>query len=167
VNFGPDTLEGGALRWRRHVRSGRRTGKRLGPSRYVEVRYEDLIEEPERTIRGLCDFLALPFDERMLRYYERSEDLYPGRDTPVHHRNLARPPTKGLRDWREQLTREDVATFEAIGGSLLDELGYERGCPRPSLRARVRALTRVVGLQAKAALRRAGVKGKPSRSSSP
>jgi hypothetical protein len=158
VDFGPKTLEAGALRWRRHVTSGRKRGRRLGADRYSEVRYEELTEDPERTIKQLCAFLDIAFDERMLRYYERSEDLYPGRETPKHHRNLAKPPTKGMRDWRTQLTPDKVAAFEAIGGGLLTELGYERGSPRPGTRARIRALGRVAGIEVGAALRRIGIK---------
>jgi hypothetical protein len=130
VDFGPTTVEGAALRWRRHVTSGRKTGRKLGPDRYREVRYEEILDEPEKTIRELCAFLDVAFDPRMLRYYERTEDLYAGKPPPKHHRNLAKPPTKGMRDWREQMPPTHVAAFESLAGDLLDELGYERGTSR-------------------------------------
>ena len=37
------------------------------------------------------------------------------------------PPTTGLRDWRSQMTRDELARFESAAGLLLDDLGYERG----------------------------------------
>jgi hypothetical protein len=55
-----------------------------------------------------------------------------------HHQRLLQPPTRGVRDWRTQMSGEDVAAFEAIAGDLLGELGYElRGTPqaRPGVRA--------------------------------
>ena len=44
----------------------------LGPTggranlRYLEIRYEHLIADPERTLREVCAFVDLPFDPRML-----------------------------------------------------------------------------------------------------
>jgi hypothetical protein len=144
VDFGPKTIEGAALRWRRHVSTGRRDGARLGPARYMEVRYEQILEDPEATIRRLCLFLDVPFDERTLRYSERTEDMFVGKKPPKHHRNLALPPTKGLRDWHTEMSPDDVATFEALAGGLLEELGYDRGCPNPGLGVRVRAQARLL-----------------------
>lgn len=132
----PEGLEEAALLWRRFVSEGRQAGAELGPGRYRELRYEDLVEDPEAHVRSLCIFLGLPFDDGMLRYYERAEAIVGG--TP-HHRNIARAPTKGLRDWRREMSHRDVALFEALAGDLLAELGYERATRRPSLDTRVEA----------------------------
>ncbi|MGH3922763.1 MAG: sulfotransferase, partial [Pseudonocardiaceae bacterium] len=49
-----DTLDAAILHWRRLVLYGRRAGRSLGPTRYLEVRYEALIDDPEGTIRRVC-----------------------------------------------------------------------------------------------------------------
>ena len=36
------------------------------------------------------------------------------------------PTTRGLRNWRSEMSTEDLERFEAAAGDLLDELGYER-----------------------------------------
>ena len=41
------------------------------------------------------------------------------------HRNLAQPPTPGLRDWRSQMSREDALGFEQVAGDVLRGAGYE------------------------------------------
>ena len=38
-------------------------GAALGPDRYLEVRYESLVEHPESECRRVCDFLGLSFAE--------------------------------------------------------------------------------------------------------
>lgn len=38
-----------------------------GHGRYFEIRYADLVSEPEQTIRSLFDFLEMPFDPAILR----------------------------------------------------------------------------------------------------
>ena len=139
TDFGPGSLWEGAIDWRRFVRSGRRAGQALGEQRYREIRYEDLIEDPQTHMMSLCEFVGLDFEEEMLLYFERAEKLG---SNGTHHRNLRRPPTRNLRDWRQQLTAADVALFEVLAGDLLSELGYERATPQPGLPARTRAVAK-------------------------
>jgi hypothetical protein len=73
----------------------------------------------------------------------------------VHH-NLARPPTKGFRDWRREMSREDLTLFEALAGGLLDELGYERGVASIPASERVRAWRARIALNAARLARRTG-----------
>ena len=39
---------------------------------------------------------------------------------------MERPPTKGLRDWRSQMSHSDVLLFESVAGTTLEAFGYER-----------------------------------------
>jgi hypothetical protein len=115
-----------ALWWEWHVRSGREDGLALGPERYHEVRYEDLVADPEATCAALCEFLEVPYDDAMVRFHE-------GRTKPQSDRDAKHawlPVTAGLRDWRTELPEADVARFEAAAGDLLEELGYERALDR-------------------------------------
>jgi hypothetical protein len=45
--------------------------------------------------------------------------------TKPHQQRLLRPPTAGVRSWREDMSPEGVAAFEGVAGDLLAELGYE------------------------------------------
>jgi hypothetical protein len=110
-----------ALWWRWLVGVGRRDGGALGPSRYCELRYEDLVAHPERRLRGLAAFLELPYAPEMARYSEGRSRPRPGRSA----KSAWLPPTSGLRDWRAQMRARDLELFEAIAGDLLSELGYE------------------------------------------
>jgi hypothetical protein len=136
TDFGVDSLPHAAIYWRRFVREGRRTGGRLGPARYREVRYEDLLGDPEGVLRQLCDFVDLPYATSMLEYPGRAPELMQGMPHREHHTRLALPPTAGLRDWRRDMGGPDIELFEAIAGDLLDELGYERRASSPGFRAR-------------------------------
>ena len=122
--WGPARLTDAACLWKRLVVEGRSAGRRLGPQRYLEVRYEDLVTDPESTLQWVCPRIGLDPMVEMLRYYEDAFDHLPSR---VHHldENLTWPPTAGLRDWRRDMDRADRATFEAIAGDLLEDLGYE------------------------------------------
>jgi len=129
-----------AERWRRRIELARKQSRRLR-GRYLEVRYEDLVANPEPALRGVCAHCELDFDAAMLAHHERASrrlgelgDL-PGkgarRPRSVEERlaahALAARPASGERiaAWRTEMGDADVAAFEAVAGGLLDELGYE------------------------------------------
>lgn len=153
--WGPKGVAGNALYWRRLVGHGREEGRRLGSERYCEVRYENLLADPEAELRGLCRFIDLDFDPVMLRYFERADILHLMPWGAESHAALTLPPTKGLRDWRREMRREDVALFETLAGDLLDELGYERTTTtRPPRAVRLRAGKQRIRFQARYATQR-------------
>jgi hypothetical protein len=143
-----------AYRWRRDVRAGRRAGRRLGPGRYHEVRYEALVRDPEGVLGEVCRFLELPFDPRMLRPQEVAERVIPS-STRAWHPHLGEPPTEGLRSWQRQMPPGEVALFEGIAGDLLEELGYERRHPALGPARRLSVMARLAGFQAGRISRRA------------
>jgi hypothetical protein len=148
VSFGPKTVEQAATHWKRFVERGRRAGIRLGSERYREVRYEDLLDDPEGTVRSMCEFLNVEFHPNMFLYPKRARDVARGSAFPEAHGRLALPPTKGLRDWRTQMAREDIAVFEVLAGDLLLALGYERAVERPTVGQRARAARRWLRVEA-------------------
>jgi len=131
----PRSPAGFACEWRTEVRRARDLGRRLGPSRYLEVRYEDLVADTAGVVRSICEFAGLPFEPGMLEYAS-AVDV----SAKPHHQRLLQPPTRGVRDWRSQMSRADALAFEEIAGDLLGELGYELlepGSARRSPRAAV------------------------------
>ncbi|MGQ0744844.1 MAG: sulfotransferase [Acidimicrobiales bacterium] len=126
--FGPKTVADAAFNWRGRVGRGRRAGLALGPGRYLEVRYEDLVSDPAGALAPVCQFLDLAFEPGMLDYHQRAETVLAGL-APADRQdfeNLFRPLTKGMRDWRTEMSGSEQATFDAIAGDLLGQLGYER-----------------------------------------
>ena len=129
----PRGLSAFAAQWRREVEGARRFGRERAAGRYRELRYEDLVTDPQTTLRELCVFLGIEFDPAMLDYHRDAKAL-------VDHPRLAEAPAPGLRRWGEQMARDDGERFEAIAGELLTELGYERVYPQPSTIARAFAM---------------------------
>ena len=152
--WGPASLVEACLYWKQNVERGRQAGRRLGPGRYREVSYERLTEDPEAVLAELCPFLELDFDPAMLRYFERTDEVMATIRNRQHHQGLSKPVTRGVRDWRSQMAPDDVRTFEALAGPLLDELGYERASPGPSIGVRAGAQLGRLQVEARRAGRR-------------
>ena len=89
-----------ALWWREKVANGRRDGAALGPSTYRELRYEDLVADPERETQGLSEFLGLPPDPAMAGFAEGHAHPEKRSDGRVDAKKSWLPATSGLRDWR-------------------------------------------------------------------
>lgn len=122
-----------------------RNDARLLPH-YLEVRYEDLVLDPEATLTRICGFLDLPFDAAMLDYHRTAgarlaEVVRPfGRgeaatfspqDFVAIHERTQQPPDAGrVERWRRELPAADLKRFERVAGKLLRSLGYETGATR-------------------------------------
>ena len=71
--FAPgDDMASIARRWMNNIRRTRRLGEHC--RHYIEVRYESLVEDPKPELRRVCEFIELPYDEGMERYFEGSRE---------------------------------------------------------------------------------------------
>ena len=144
VPFGPSTVAKAAALWKARVKLGMEQGRPLGTARYLELRYERLLVNPQEEVEGLCSFLDLEFDPAMLDYSERARSEVLDR-AKLYNPNVMKSITK-TRSWDEQMPRSQVEVFEAVAGDTLTELGYERAYPSPSLAARMSSLVGRAGL---------------------
>jgi hypothetical protein len=137
LEWGPSTLTRAVRQWRGDVAAGRAAGRALGDARYLEIRYEDLVRDPADALARACAFQNLTFEPAMLEYHREADRRIEARpDRTRAHAAATRPPEEGLRDWRTQMSQDQVMTFESMAGGLLSELGYERRFPRIPLARR-------------------------------
>jgi hypothetical protein len=128
--------------WQRRIRRAQKQGRRL--EHYLELRYEDLVTDTEPNLRRIAEFLELEWDPVMLTFYERAADRMsemardlpavegkptrPGDERMQAHAMTQKPPDpSAMYRWKERMSPEDVAAFDAAAGELLSELGYEVG----------------------------------------
>jgi hypothetical protein len=128
--------------WQRRIRRAQRHGRKV--SHYLELRYEDLVTDTEPNLRRIAEFLELPWDAAMLTYYENAAERMaemardlpatdgkptrPGEERMQAHAMTQKPPDpSAMYRWKEKMSPEDVAAFDAAAGELLADLGYEVG----------------------------------------
>jgi hypothetical protein len=131
----PHDAAGFACLWRTEIVSARSLGRRVGPGRYLELRYEDLVADPRKSLGGICAFAGLAYDDAMLDYVGRTESA-----RKPHQQRLNQPPTPGVRDWRTALAPGEAERFEAVAGDVLAALGYETSVAAPPSGAAAREL---------------------------
>lgn len=109
-------------KWRLSVTAGLRARSQYREDQYIEVRYEDLVNEPEPELRRLCAFLKVDYDSAMLAHQSGATLI----NQPYHQR-LSQPlDPSAAESWRERLGPGELAFVEAIAGDLLDVFGYPR-----------------------------------------
>jgi hypothetical protein len=143
VSWGTSDVSEAAERWATEIRRGRRHAARLPEGDYLELRYEDLVADPEASLRRVCEAIELPFDPAMLAHEEGAAErldeivrdsrhagggAVSAAERAAQHR-LAAEPTRGDRvgRWRREMSEADRRRFEASAGRLLERLGYPVG----------------------------------------
>ena len=138
--FGPgDDFEKQARFWSEAIGNARTQARDL--AHYSEVRYEALVAEPEKILRGICAGLELDFDPAMLAYHRTAADRLdelkrpfgPKDRTPkdmetfmaIHDRAKTPPDESRIGRWRTEMSAEDLRRYETIAGPMLRALGYE------------------------------------------
>ena len=126
--FAEGQLEKLAADWAARVGKTVEDGPALLGEGYAEVRYEDLLSQPEEEVRRLLGFLGADVDgetvERCVQAgsFERlSKGRKRGEEDPS---SFFRKGVAG--DWRRGFTEEDRRIFKKEAGELLIKLRYEK-----------------------------------------
>ena len=119
----PDEAAPCLAAWVHAVRSASRSGRKLGPHRYLEVRYEELVSEPEKVSRQICDFLDEPFDEQMCR-----PELIADKVNPAHYQQRGQIQqgvnTATVEAWATRLPPEEIALVDRVARRWMRRYGY-------------------------------------------
>ena len=104
--------------WKKYVDTGQRTGSTLPPNTYFELRYEDLLQNPEKELRAVCKFLGEPFSSSMVNF-QKSKD--PKTKTPLLKKPIAR---SNYGKWKTNMNSWQIWVFESIAGDTLSKNNY-------------------------------------------
>jgi len=112
-----------ARNWVRRIRSAQRAGSRIGPDLYYELRYENLIEDPESELRAVCTFLGEPYEPGMIEYHQTARERIPANSH--FFSNVRNPPSRQrIGRWHQEMSIADQRLVQLVAGKLLAELGY-------------------------------------------
>lgn len=125
-----------ARRWREHTLASIAVGSRVGPDRYLRIRYEDLVRDPEAVLRVVLAFLDEPWDPRVLEDASARTTALSRVAAPFQARLLDRPSPRDVP--HETWERGARARTVAITHDLLEPLGYATA--RPAARVAGHAL---------------------------
>jgi len=107
------------LYWEWAVRKGQEQGKRLGAD-YQEVRFEELIANPQQTLSQLGLFIDHDLDYGRIQHSGIGSVSEPNSSFAKECEGTFDPVAR----WKTKMLPEEIATFEELIGEFLLELGY-------------------------------------------
>ena len=143
-----------AKQWQHYVETGHAQGRMLPASRYLELRYEDMISDQKSALQQICAFLGEPYSDGLLEYKKSGE----AGKTPL----LQKPVQKSNQDkWKHDMTRWQIRVFESATADTLKQFGYPLTTSGKRLPLPLRALFRWHNALATRWFRAFGPKKKP------
>ncbi len=100
------------------------------------VKFEQLVNEPEKVMRQICDFLQLEWEEELIRPYQNPQQrmvngLYPDSrmlgDVKFHTYQAIDPTT--ATNWQKQVKESFLSD---LSWQVAEQMGYERWQPEPA-----------------------------------
>lgn len=123
-NIKEDSFEKAAQRWYHSVAAVRQFKKLAGPQNIIEIRFEDLLAEPEAVIKQVCAHLGLNYNASMLAHHQTSQHLGDV-DQYDHHTNSRKALDPSKADaWQGSIAPRDRMVVEEITGVLAKLYGY-------------------------------------------
>ena len=122
VPWSTGTRYGDAAIWRHYLRTALRNPPR--PDTQLLVRYETLVEAPEKAARRMTAFLDVSYDPGMLEHHRSGSIGVNVEREPWTHR-AAEPITRApAYRWERELSPRQVFQVEATVGALMERVGY-------------------------------------------
>ena len=142
LDWGPEDVIQAAEWWNEHVWVARRIGAFLGPKRYLEVRYESLVQESERELRRVCAFMQEDYSAEMLAYHSKADAAIPTDKRDLHRGFNRQPNAARTFAWKREMDPIDAVIFTRHARRMLTELDYEM----PPWQNRVRIALRYMSI---------------------
>lgn len=111
--------------------------KALPKERYIEVKYEDLMENPKKELQAICAFLNITYMDAMLEYDEKVKQVLEknksliGETVKQHlsllHQGLTQKVnTDKVGFWKTNLSEREYNTIWSICEDTAQQIGYKK-----------------------------------------
>ncbi|HEX5588459.1 MAG TPA: sulfotransferase, partial [Acidimicrobiia bacterium] len=100
-------------RWRSSMRAARRNLRRH-PGRYLVVRYEDIVDDPEATMQRVCRFAGLDYTPAMLAMTGAPDHRDTGGNSSFGDVEVQSISAKAVGRYRSVLTQGEIAFIQCV-----------------------------------------------------
>ncbi|MBN8696183.1 MAG: sulfotransferase [Bacteroidetes bacterium] len=107
---------------------------RIGSDRFMELKYEDLVADPERELMRIASFTGFEYDPVMLQYHEHTKDRIAKADEvqdvkkqmfyQLHQGLTQRTNTDKVGFWKTEMKANDSDIVWSICSKLALQIGY-------------------------------------------
>jgi len=113
-----------AKKWRNDQLAALSLCETLPEDRYIKVRYEELINNSDKTIKAICNKLGIPFQKNYSAFYTSKESINTS-DSGEMWENVKKPVlTDNFNKFKKGMSQNDICIFESVAGDVLQKLNY-------------------------------------------
>lgn len=121
--FGPRNIFCAAEFWKVCQNAVKPWREKLNSSQWMDVKYETLVREPEKTLKEICEFIGERYSLSMLEFFKT--DIARARGATRDHKPLGHPVSdKYIGIYKKFLSLHEQRIFAAVAGKNLEEAGY-------------------------------------------
>lgn len=117
-DFGVYNTYFAAKYWQQYVERGHELGSALHAGQYLELRYEDLLSQPEEAMQKLCAFLGEEYSSHLFDVHAVDD----AGKTPLVHQPIK---ADNAGKWRKKMSPRQIRAFESAAGDTLRRFSYE------------------------------------------
>jgi hypothetical protein len=130
-------------KWRIFLKRFRKAADRH-PGTHLELRYEDLVSDPEKEFNAVCSFLDIPLSNIPLSFHEKKEEaaeLYPKAILDKYQSSLFKKiDTSKVGIWKKKLKESEIRSADAVAGKYAASAGYDRKYEKTSFLTSIRII---------------------------
>jgi hypothetical protein len=121
--FGPTNIFCAAESWKLCENAARPWREKLPADRWMDVKYELLVAEPEKTLKTICNFLGEQYVPAMLDFHKTA--IAKARGATRDHKPLGHAASsKYIGIYKKRLSLRDQRIFAAVAGQEQKAAGY-------------------------------------------
>ena len=109
--------------WQKHVSAGIKDGIQVFGDDYLEIKYENLIDETEVILKNICQFIQEDFDKGLLKSNPKI-DKVPDWEWHIKTKDKIDPSNKSK--WRHNMSEYHKTLFWLMAGSFSSKLNYPK-----------------------------------------
>lgn len=128
--FGSRLLTANAWYWKK-VQNHLLRQSSKNPKKYFRIAYEDMVMNPEKTIREICDFMNIRYYDYMLDYsahrnaIAKEYGVINNELMSIGASALKAPDVSMIHKWKDNLTTREIKIIETCSRKQMRKLGYE------------------------------------------
>jgi hypothetical protein len=139
ISWGNKNLLNFAINWNMDLRVAHKMGNMIADN-YFELRYEDLVAEPEHYLKNICEFIDVKYSPVMLDYHLGKSANMPKDSLKWHNNSISKPDISKRDEWVGKMSNADKKIFQDNARFGLDHFGYQTTHYKYSFSAKLKKL---------------------------
>lgn len=134
--------------YRAQLRRGRKLGKKLYKSNYFEIKYENLLTDPEKALKDVFNKLEIQYTSQMLEFAASSKELVSANEMQWKKETLGPLLKNNKNKWLKQFNNWQIKIIEDICQTEMIELDYKFHVDKKTLSFKQRIVLEILNILA-------------------